>query len=241
MANKPNSYPKVPGKAWAALRKRAVAAPTIKITGDAVAALLEMSNEKSAMDNIVYPLRRLGLIDDDGALTERGGKWRTDAGYGDACDEILADVYPEALSQLTGDNGAPNPPAVRTWFDQQGFGASNAKQMARTYLMIASKEIPAQPTPSGDGPKKSPANKAAATKAPDKRTETGSGVAAGKERLVRPRLLSHLRSRACISTFKFISHQMPAPSNSTRSLKAWQDTCTSGEPHRTRWSRQASQ
>ena len=180
MANKPNSYPKVPGKAWAALRKRAVAAPTIKITGDAVAALLEMSNEKSAMDNIVYPLRRLGLIDDDGALTERGGKWRTDAGYGDACDEILADVYPEALSQLTGDNGAPNPPAVRTWFDQQGFGASNAKQMARTYLMIASKEIPAQPTPSGDGPKKSPANKAAATKAPDKRTETGSGVAAGK-------------------------------------------------------------
>lgn len=136
MANKPNSYPKVPGKAWAALRKRAVAAPTIKITGDAVAALLEMSNEKSAMDNIVYPLRRLGLIDDDGALTERGGKWRTDAGYGDACDEILADVYPEALSQLTGDNGAPNPPAVRTWFDQQGFGASNAKQMARTYLMM---------------------------------------------------------------------------------------------------------
>ncbi len=168
MANKPNPYPKVPLKSWAKLRARAAAAPSVKMTGDTVAALLGMSSAKSAMDNIVYPLRRLGLIDEEGALTARGAKWRTDGGYSEACDEILADVYPESLSHLAGDDGGPDAAAIRTWFDQQGYGESNAKQMAATYLMIAGKEIPDPPAASGAGPKKAPPKKAPPKKAPAK-------------------------------------------------------------------------
>lgn len=181
MATKPNSYPKVPTKSWARLRARAVAAPSFKMTGDAVSALLGMSGERSATDNVVYPLRRLGIIDDEGALTERGAKWRTDSGYGEACDEILAEIYPDALSHLVDDDGRPDSTAVRTWFDQQGFGASNAGQMASTYVMIASKQIPEVVAPSNVASaaskataQKAPAKKASATKAP-LRKATGEG------------------------------------------------------------------
>src|SRR5262249_50511660 len=62
------SCPKVPAKAWGLLRSRAVTAPSTKFTPTAVAAMLDMSSPKSAADNIVYPMRRLGLIDDEGAL-----------------------------------------------------------------------------------------------------------------------------------------------------------------------------
>lgn len=135
-------YPKVTKKAWGILRARAASAPTSKFTPSAVAALMRMSSPESARDNTVTPLRRLGLFDDDGALTDLGNRWRVDATYAEACQEILDAVYPSELGVLVTDDGAADPQRVRTWFDQQGFGSSNARQMAQTYVMIAKKEIP---------------------------------------------------------------------------------------------------
>ena len=71
-----NTYPKIAAKAWVALRARAVAAPTVKFTPDVVAALMGMANPESARGNTVAPMRRLGLIEEDGALTDRGNRWR---------------------------------------------------------------------------------------------------------------------------------------------------------------------
>ena len=67
-----NTYPKITAKAWTTLRVRAAAAPTTKFTPSAVAALMKMSGPSSARDNTVGPMRRLGLIDEDGALTRSG-------------------------------------------------------------------------------------------------------------------------------------------------------------------------
>ncbi len=152
MAN--TRYPKVTAKAWAVLRNRAAAAPTVKFTHESVAALLGMANPKSARDNIVSPMRRLGLIDEEGALTARGNSWRLDASFGEACQEILDEIYPDELATLAHDDGTPDATQVRTWFDHQGFGVSNAAQMTATYVMIAGKEIPDPPVPdSGKGKK----------------------------------------------------------------------------------------
>lgn len=148
------AYPKVTSKAWATLRARAAAAPTTEFVPSTVAPLLGLSSPKSARDNTVTPLQKLGLIDDEGALTDRGNKWRVDASYAEACQEILDDVYPNELSALTTPDGDPDPQTVRTWFDQRGFGASNARQMAATYVMIASKEIPEPPDPASSEVKK---------------------------------------------------------------------------------------
>ena len=137
-----DGYPKVPLKAWRALRSRAASAPSTKFTPATVAALMGMSSPKSAANNTVAPLRRLGLITDEGSLTQRGQKWRVDASYAEACQEILDEVYPQDLLALTDGTGAPDPQRVRTWFDHKGFGNSNARQMAATYAMIASKALP---------------------------------------------------------------------------------------------------
>jgi len=138
----PAALPKVPVKAWTVIRARAVAAPSTKFTPAAVAALLDMSSPKSAGDNIVYPLRRLGLLTEEDALTERGNKWRIDSTYADACQEILDEIYPDDLAALTNDDGSPDKARVTTWLQHAGFGGSNASQMAATYVLIASKTPP---------------------------------------------------------------------------------------------------
>ncbi len=154
-------YPKVTTKAWRTLRARAAAAPSTKFTPSTVAALLGMSSPTSARDNTVAPMRRLGLLDEEGALTPRGNKWRADGSYAEACEEIIKHVYPADLAALADESGEPNADAVRKWFDHKGFGDSNARQMAATYVMIARKS---PPEPAGATANKAPSNKVAPRK-----------------------------------------------------------------------------
>ena len=157
-----NSYPKITHKAWASLRARAADAPSTKFTPEAVAALMSMSSPASARNNTVRPMQRLGLIDEDGALTDRGNKWRVDSSYSEACQEILDEIYPDDLRNLV-HNGSPDSATIRTWFAHQGFGRTNAHQMAATFAMVASKSVPEKPgTESGKVSKKTaPAKKPA--------------------------------------------------------------------------------
>ena len=144
-----------------------------------VTALMSMSNAKSARDNVVRPLRQLGLIDEDGALTVRGNKWSLDSSYGDACQEILDEIYPDELAGLTDDAGHPNQEMVKIWFQQQRFGESNATSMAATYVRIAEKQVPEQPG-TGSGTAKKPRTTKPTSKSPEaqdteKPLESGSG------------------------------------------------------------------
>lgn len=104
--------------------------------------MLGHATPRSAENNIVYPMRRLGLIDDDGTLTARGNKWRVDSSYPDACQEILDEIYPAELAGFVDDTRAPDLSEVKNWFQHKGLGESNARQMASTYVMIAQKQIP---------------------------------------------------------------------------------------------------
>lgn len=78
----------------------------------------------------------------DGSPTDRGNKWRIDATYAAACQEILDEVYPPDLSGFTTADGGPNRAMVMKWFQQQKFGDSNARQMTATYVMIVEKKVP---------------------------------------------------------------------------------------------------
>ncbi|MFI6833193.1 hypothetical protein ACIBG5_39185 [Kribbella sp. NPDC050241] len=111
-----------------------------------------MASPDSARDNVVSGMRRLGLIDDDGALTARGGKWRVKESYGDACQEILDEVYPDDLMNLTDNTGAIDAAQVQTWFEHSGLGTSNARQMAATFAMIAKKQLPEGNSTEASGP-----------------------------------------------------------------------------------------
>ena len=66
------AYPKISSKGVGEScepRRRTLRPP--KFTPSTVAALMEMSSPNSALRNTVRPMRQLGLIDGDGALTDR--------------------------------------------------------------------------------------------------------------------------------------------------------------------------
>ncbi|WP_423918977.1 hypothetical protein [Candidatus Poriferisodalis sp.] len=127
-------------------------------------------------------MRRLGLIDEDGVLTERGNKWRVDTSYGDACQEILDEVYPNALGAMIDADGSPDVAGVRTWFDHKGFGESSARQMSATFVMIASKQIPELIViDSGRAAKNAPAAKKAAAVSPKSEETPASQELPGSE------------------------------------------------------------
>jgi hypothetical protein len=151
------TYPKFSKAAWFTLRDRAQKSPSAKITPSIVQAMFNMASADSAKDNIVRPLRLVNLIDDDGALTELGQLWRNDDTYGEACQQILSAFYPADLEHL-GDVAA-----IERWFTGQGFGASNARQMASTYNMLSAPSIPTEvPQPA--------AKKNGKTATPDRKT-----------------------------------------------------------------------
>lgn len=145
------AFPKVSNTAWRTLRSRVSSAPSTKLTPTGVAAILGLASPVSARSNVVAPLRRLGLIDDDGSLTSLGQKWRVNSTYPQACEEIIKEIYPEELSSLTGEDGKPDLGQVKTWFSHKGFGNSNASQMAGTFVMIAVKD-PLEASPGDQQP-----------------------------------------------------------------------------------------
>jgi len=175
------SYPKISSNSWQVLRARVAAAPSVRLNASTVATLLDMANPKSATDNVVAPLRRLGLLEEDGSLTERGHRWRVDATYAQACQEILDEVYPEDLKALTDEKDKPDKARIQTWLQHQGQGASNASQVAATYVMIAEKRLPEA---NGTELKKRPVK--AATKAKPKKTTAALVTEPVDERTLEP-------------------------------------------------------
>jgi hypothetical protein len=142
MATASTTYPKLGMAAWRTLRARAAAAPSSKFTPATVAAIMGHDSPASAAQNVVSPMQKLGLIDENGVLTDRGNKWRIDATYAEACQEILDEIYPADLAGFTTTDGSPDRAMVTKWFQHQNFGDSNAKQMSATYVMLAEKKVP---------------------------------------------------------------------------------------------------
>ncbi len=160
MAEKKATYPKIVANSWFILRDRAQNSPSAKITPEIVQAMFDMATPASARDNVVSHLRKVGIVDDEGNLTERGNLWRNDDTYAEACRQIIDEFYPHELESL-GDQAA-----LERWFSGQGFGASNARAMTRTYRLLAEATIPDELPTISDGTKGS--TKAAARRAPAK-------------------------------------------------------------------------
>jgi len=67
---KRSSFPRVSERAWFQLREKFKQSIPSKVTPTYVTALLPSMTTKSAADNVIRPLRSLGLLDKDGKPTE---------------------------------------------------------------------------------------------------------------------------------------------------------------------------
>lgn len=144
------SYPMISEKYWWALRDRFKSSlPKGNVTGSYLATVLNSDggsmSERSARNNVLNHLRRMGMVDEDGKLDqELAGLWRSDDGYSAACQQILEDVYPmELLDALP--PPTPDLESTKNWFMRAtGNGEQAARRMATTYRLLAEADVTRQ-------------------------------------------------------------------------------------------------
>ena len=133
-------YPTISEKAWWTIRNKFKASIPSAVTPTYVKTLLSMASDNSANSNIITPMKRLGLIDDENKPTALANDWRIDEKYRTACETMLKKVYPTELLDLFPDKDIDKT-SGRTWFMSQGVGQAAADKMVALFTLLKSGEI----------------------------------------------------------------------------------------------------
>jgi hypothetical protein len=169
MAEKTAGFPQIPARVWWGVREFLNRSPKMKFDDGSLAVTLNV--QPAAARQYLTELKRIGLLDEKGAATELGSRWRHDEGYDSVVEEILRAAYPESLVNIAPPGGADRA-AVERWFALAGLGTGTAKNKAGTYIMIANDrpgEANARPAPPR-AEKTTERRQAAQPKAPAKQT-----------------------------------------------------------------------
>jgi len=129
-----SGFPQIPGRVWWGVRDLINARPKMKFDDANLAATLNV--QPAAARQYLAELKRINVLDDQGAVTDLGERWRHDEGYENVVGEILASAYPDGLVSIA-PPGSAERTAVERWFAHSGLGSGTAKNKAGTYLMIA--------------------------------------------------------------------------------------------------------
>jgi hypothetical protein len=117
--------------------------------------------------NLVPPLLAIGIIDENGKLTQLGHDWRHDEQYADACNRMLEHIYPDELRHAL---PCPDPDrrSVENWFSRTtGTGEAAVNRMALFYLLLCQGDPSAAESGStgrGDGRTRAPREQARSTR-----------------------------------------------------------------------------
>lgn len=133
-------YPTISEKAWWTIRNKFKASIPSVVTPTYVKTLLSMASDNSASSNIITPMKRLGLIDDENKPTALANDWRIDEKYRIACETMLKTVYPAELLDLFPDKDIDKT-SGRTWFMSQGVGQAAADKMVALFTLLKIGEI----------------------------------------------------------------------------------------------------
>ena len=129
------AYPKIPESNWWKLRDQFRKTLPSAVTTAYLRSLLGLNTEGAAQ-NLVGPLRQVGLIDDSQKPTPRANDWRNDAKYPEVCHAIVAEVYPQELRDLYSGPGLDRQ-AVETWFmHNAALGQAAARRNAQLYVLL---------------------------------------------------------------------------------------------------------
>lgn len=144
-APKPGGYPYMSVNQLVQIRARLKSSLPKAITNDWLQSVLSVS-EKAAQ-NLHPQLRRLGLIDKDGAPQQPlVNDFREDDTYADACRRIIAAVYPQALL-----DAFPEPHAdvagVASWFRRNASTGERMAEFQARFLAFLSTGAPSQGEP----------------------------------------------------------------------------------------------
>ena len=135
-----NSYPMISERNWWVIRdKFKTSLPSIA-SPNYVKTLLSLSSDASANSNVIGPMKRIGLLDDESKPTPLANDWRLDNKYKEVCDTIVKNVYANELLDLFPDSTVDRISA-RNWFMGHGVGATAADKMVALFILLKSGEI----------------------------------------------------------------------------------------------------
>ncbi len=135
------NFPMISTSSWWTLRKKFIQTLPARLTTNTLASMFN-TTPKSASVNLLSPLKKMGLVDDEGKTTERARRWRDDDQYPLVCKEIREEVYPQDLLDTFSEHGSSRA-AIERWFaNEAGVGESAKQKMTTLYLLL----IEADPT-----------------------------------------------------------------------------------------------
>lgn len=140
MAEQNNVYPMISEKNWWTIRDKFKASVPAVVSANYVKTLLSLSSDSSASSNVIGPLKRLGLIDEENKPTPLANDWRLDNKYGEVCASIVERVYSRELLDLFPDS-AVDKNIARNWFMGNGAGQGAADKMVALFILLKSGEI----------------------------------------------------------------------------------------------------
>ena len=140
MVEQNNSYPTISEKNWWTIREKFKATVPSTVSSTYIKSLLSMASDNSANSNVISPLKRIGLIDENNIPTSLANDWRIDEKYRNVCETILKNVYPtELLDLFPGSNVDRN--TARTWFMSLGVGQGAADKMVAFFSLLKNGDI----------------------------------------------------------------------------------------------------
>lgn len=131
---KSTTYPRIPAKNWWDLRQKLTQAVPRRISADYLQSVLGI--KAGAANNLLAPLRLIGLIDDSEEPTKMATDWRSDTHYAEVCESLIDKLYPHELRDAL-PPPTPDRKAVIEWFMRNtGTGRPASTQMASFYLLL---------------------------------------------------------------------------------------------------------
>lgn len=152
------TYPHFPTSNWWEIRSQFIKSLPSTVTVSYLKTLLKLSSEKSAQ-NLIPPLKQLGLIDEECKPTARANEWRSDSKYKETCQKMAEEIYPRELLDLF-----PGPDfdrdSISDWFmNSSSLGKPTAKYCTGIYILLKQGDLISDEERGGKKPKKTNANR----------------------------------------------------------------------------------
>lgn len=147
------TYPSISEKNWWTIRDKFKSSLPATVSATYIKTLLTLSSEDSAKSNVIVPLKRLGLIDENNKPTDLAIDWRLDDKYKTACEVMIKNVYPQEFLDLFSDDNIDRA-SVTNWFMGKGVGSGAAGKMTALFLLLKTGDIKEVKSTKVSAPKK---------------------------------------------------------------------------------------
>lgn len=134
------TYPCISEKNWWTIREKFKSSLPSTVSANYIKTLLTLSSDDSAKSNVIIPMKRLGLIDENNKPTQLANDWRLDDKYKAVCEIMIKSVYPAELLDLFPDENIDRN-SVNGWFMGHGVGSGAAGKMTALFALLRSGDI----------------------------------------------------------------------------------------------------